>query len=274
VKRYNVSVVEEAILRSHIRHVLQESQGVITQTITPTGVSPGYRPFGVAVGLAVASGMAVFTGIAGNAEIWKASGCVANVDWPISAATAKLKEPVAIVVDNYATALSEDVTTRFLRVIAACQLVHNNIGLGLGGTPNPSFVTVTYDPPSSTGPSSGKPTTASFTGMLRDIWSNDIYTHMSSPPTTGGQCNFQSVVAQYTNNDTAKQQLKLIAQAALQGAVSQMSQHIDQFRQLQASGQANTIKVGGTNGKDPVAHISDVLTKSSAAAKTLISNMR
>jgi len=273
VKRYSVSVVEEAILRSHIRHVLQESQGVITQTITPTGVSPGYRPFGVAVGLAVASGMAVFTGIAGNAELWKASGCTANIDWPISEATAKLKEPVAVVESNYATALAADVKTRFLGVIAACQVVHNNIGSQTGLSTVPGTTINLYDPPDSLTRSPNDQASITFSGDLLNIWNADIFTKMSSSP-AGGSCDFKSIIVPYGDKTaSAKQQLKLIAQSALQGAVSQMSQHIDQFRQLQASGQANAIKVDGKD-KDPVAHISEVLTKSSAAAKKLISNMR
>lgn len=58
MSRKVVSVVEEGVLRAHIRHLLRESQGATTRTIETSPTSPSYRPFSFLPGVVIAAGVA------------------------------------------------------------------------------------------------------------------------------------------------------------------------------------------------------------------------
>ncbi len=58
MKSYKPGVVEEGVLRAHIRSYLRESQGATTQTYETSPTSPSFRPFSLLPGLAIAAGTA------------------------------------------------------------------------------------------------------------------------------------------------------------------------------------------------------------------------
>lgn len=58
MSRKGVSVVEEGVLRAHIRRLLSESQGATTRTTETSPTSPSYRPFSFLPGVLIAAGTA------------------------------------------------------------------------------------------------------------------------------------------------------------------------------------------------------------------------
>ncbi len=227
---YGLSPVAEGILRAHIRDMIHESQGATTQTITPSSTPPGFRPFKMMAGVIIGSGMDAFQGAMGSFNVWANATCTPDLKWPMSDSTAVVESR-----SNFATAYPDavvtDVAVRCLSVIAKCAI------LAKAFKTDDSIETVAvsgtrrFTVPASSQRIEESGTSASFApGATGRSALGEILSAMSTFEASGAvptRCNFSDFAGKFQLRELAVPRLKLIADAAFQGAISQLSAHSD-----------------------------------------------
>lgn len=266
---HSLSPVAEGILRAHIRDVIQESQGATTQTIAPSSTPPGFRPFKMMAGVIIGSGMDAFQGAMGSFNVWANSTCTPDLQWPMSDSTAVVESR-----SNFATAYPDavvtDVAVRCLGVIAKCAILAK--AFTTVDTIDTVSVTGTQKfavPASSSSPSQN--TTASFSPPAPGrVALGEILSAMSTFATPGvvpTGCNFSDFAGKFQTRELIVPRLKLIADAAFQGAISQLSAHSDvpdlPEKVIQSSKSVST-----------VTYITNVMTLISSQAPLLIRQIK
>lgn len=268
---HSLSPVAEGILRAHIRDVIQESQGATTQTITPSSTPPGFRPFKMMAGVIIGSGMDAFQGAMGSVNVWANASCTPDLQWPMSDSTAVVESR-----SNFATAYPDavvtDVATRCLGVIAKCAILAEAF--------NPTATidtlasvtgTKSFNVPASSS-SAVQSTTASFTsGATGRSALGEILSAMSTFATPGvvpTGCDFSDFAGKFQTRDSAVPRLKLIADAAFQGAISQLSAHSD------VPDLPEKVTIPTSRAVSTVTYITNVMTLISSEAPRLIRQIK
>jgi hypothetical protein len=261
MRKYRLSPVEEGVLRAHIKLMLHESQGATTQTVIPA--TGNVKPFKLLAGVALGSGMDAFRGAMGVVDVWAGSNCRYEQNWPMASSTA-IVESGANFSGGYADAVQSDIVVRCVGVIHKCRAIAESWGNSatLTGVTGINKKYPFTRPASSTLPSS--PQGTDVRGDADVVW-GEILTAMSKAPATG--CNFSTFVNQFQSRSDAIPRLKLIADAAYQGAVSQLTAHSS------APNLPANITVNGVN-KPTVAYITSVIQDITAVAKTDISKIK
>lgn len=268
---HSLSPVAEGILRAHIRDVIQESQGATTQTITPSSTPPGFRPFKMMAGVIIGSGMDAFQGAMGSVNVWANAGCTPDLQWPMSGSTAVV-ESRANFATAYPDAAATDVATRCLGVIAKCAILAKAFG---SVDTIDSLVSVTgtqtFNVPASSS-RAAQSTTASFTsGATGRSALGEILSAMStfsSPGVVPTDCNFSDFAGKFQTRELIVPRLKLIADAAFQGAISQLSAHSD------VPGLPEMVTIPSSRAVSTVTYITNVMTLISSQAPSLIRQIK
>lgn len=263
MRKYRLSPVEEGVLRAHIKLMLHESQGATTQTVIPA--TGNVKPFKLLAGVALGSGMDAFRGAMGVVDVWAGSGCSYEQNWPMASSTA-IVESGTNFSGGYADAVQSDIVLGCVQVIHKCRAIAESWtdpSKLLAGVTSIN-ITYTYTRPASASAPAASNQTTRVTGDAEVVW-GEILTAMSK--SSQNSCNFSKFVTQFQSKSDAIPRLKLIADAAYQGAVSQLTAHSS------APNLPANIKVAGVD-KPTVAYITSVIQGITAVAKTDISRIK